>query len=115
MVMHYLLHQKKLPETGAYFDLVLNEKVPVEEAIQKAYGVSQQQLEQAVKDYLHSQIALSTALDAARPKNPGPDFPPNPAQGYHFPRPVAPDANSGHTKPFPDTGAPALYAGIQGP
>ena len=29
MVMHYLLHQKKLPETGAYFDLVLNQRVPV--------------------------------------------------------------------------------------
>ena len=25
IVMHYLLHEKKLPETGAYFDLVLNQ------------------------------------------------------------------------------------------
>ena len=49
--MHYLLHEKKLPETGAYLDLVLNQHVPVEEAIQKAYGVSSGQLEQAVKDY----------------------------------------------------------------
>src|SRR6202035_3571498 len=27
MVMHYLLHAKKLPETGAYFNLVLNQHV----------------------------------------------------------------------------------------
>src|SRR5438105_8630676 len=31
MVMHYLLHEKKMPETGTYFDLVLNQRVPVEE------------------------------------------------------------------------------------
>jgi hypothetical protein len=30
IVMHYLLHEKKLPETGTYFDLVLNQHVPVE-------------------------------------------------------------------------------------
>ena len=40
IVMHYLLHEKKLPETGVYFDLVLNQHVPVEDAIQKAYGMS---------------------------------------------------------------------------
>src|SRR5258708_4974834 len=113
MVMHYLLHQKKLPETGAYFDLVLNQKVPVEEAIQKAYGVSQQQLEQAVKDYLHSQIALSTALDAARQKNPDPDSSTNPAQVYHFPVPVGPDDSAINSKPFPEADARALHAGIQ--
>ena len=113
MVMHYLLHQKKLPETGAYFDLVLNQKVPVEEAIQKAYGVSPEQLEQAVKDYFHSQIALSSALDAARQKNPDPDFSTNPAQVYHFPVPVGPDDSAINSKPFPEADARALYAGIQ--
>ena len=40
IVMHYLLHEKKLPETGAYLGLVLNQHLPVEEAIQKAYGMS---------------------------------------------------------------------------
>ena len=66
IVMHYLLHEKKLPETGAYFDAVLNQHLPVEEAIQKAYGMTSAQLEQAVKDYFHAQTALLTALDAAR-------------------------------------------------
>src|ERR1700691_582657 len=44
MTMHYLLHEKKLPETGTYFDLVENHHMPVEEAIQKAYGVTSAQL-----------------------------------------------------------------------
>lgn len=113
MVMHYLLRQKKLPETGTYFDLVLNQKVPVEEAIQKAYGMSSAQLEQAVKDYFHSQIALSSALDAARQKNPDPDFSTNPAQAYHFPVPVGPDDSAMNSKPFSEADARALYAGIQ--
>jgi tetratricopeptide (TPR) repeat protein len=54
IVMHYLLNQNKLPDTGAYFDLVENQKLPVEEAIQKAYGMSAEQFAQAVKDYFHA-------------------------------------------------------------
>jgi tetratricopeptide (TPR) repeat protein len=54
IVMHYLLGQSKLPETGTYFDLVQNQKLPVEEAIQKAFGMSSAQLAQAVKDHFHS-------------------------------------------------------------
>ena len=113
IVMHYLLRQKKLPETGAYFDLVLNQKVPVEEAIQKAYGMSSAQLEQAVKDYFRSQTALSTALDAARQKNPDPNISANAAQAYHFPVPVGPDDSAINSKPFPEADARSLYAGIQ--
>jgi hypothetical protein len=54
IVMHYLLSQNKLPETGTYFGLVENEHLPVEEAIQRAYGMSSAQLAQLVKDHLHS-------------------------------------------------------------
>src|SRR5580693_5653236 len=35
IVMHYLLRQDKLSETGTYFDLLENQKLSVEEAIQK--------------------------------------------------------------------------------
>ena len=66
MTMHYLLHEKKLPETGTYFDLVENQHVPVEEAIQKAYGVTPAQFDQAVKDYFHSLTPLFTALDTSK-------------------------------------------------
>jgi Flp pilus assembly protein TadD len=54
IVMHYLLSQNKLSETGTYFDLVVNQKLSVEEAIQKAYGMSSAQLTQAVQDHFHS-------------------------------------------------------------
>ena len=53
IVMHYLLAQNKLSETGTYHDLVENQKLPVEEAIQKAYGMSSTQFEQVVKDHFH--------------------------------------------------------------
>jgi tetratricopeptide (TPR) repeat protein len=54
IVMHYLLTQDKLSETGTYFDLIQNQKLPVEEAIQKAYGMSSAQFSQVVQDHFHS-------------------------------------------------------------
>ncbi len=54
MVMHYLLKQNKLSEAGAYFGLVQIRKVPVDQAIQQAFGISADQLAQAVKDYFQS-------------------------------------------------------------
>jgi Flp pilus assembly protein TadD len=54
MVMHYLLNQNKLEETGTYFGLVQNEKMGVEQAIQQAYAMAPAQFEQAVKEYFHS-------------------------------------------------------------
>jgi tetratricopeptide (TPR) repeat protein len=113
MVMHYLLHQKKLPETGTYFDLVLNQRLPVEDAIQKAYGMSSTQLEQAVKDYFHSLTQLSTALSTARQKTPDANAAANGAQVYTFPEPVGPDDRVITWKPYPEADARALYAGIQ--
>jgi tetratricopeptide (TPR) repeat protein len=58
MVMHYLINKNKLAETGAYFGLVQNDKLPVDDAIQKAYGMTSAQLDQAVKDYFHSVAPL---------------------------------------------------------
>lgn len=101
MVMHYLLNQKKLPETGAYFDLALNQRVPIEEAMQKAYGMSPAQFEQAVKDYFHSQPAQATAADPARQK------------AYHFAVPVGPDDMVINSKPLAETDARAIYADLE--
>ena len=73
MVMHYLLHEKKLPETGTYFDLVENQHVPVEEAIQKAYGVTSAQFDQAVKDYFplaHAAVRRARRFEASRSSEP---------------------------------------------
>src|SRR5579864_543247 len=110
MVMHYLINQKKLPETGGYFDLVLNQHVPVDEAVQKAYGMTPAQFEQAVKDYFHSQTSLSTAVDAARQGNPNA---PATAQVYHYAVPVGPDDVAINSNPLPEADARAICAGIE--
>ena len=52
--MHYLLSQNKLSDAGGYFGLVEIQKVPVEQAIQQAFGADPAQFEQAVKDYFHA-------------------------------------------------------------
>jgi hypothetical protein len=109
MVMHYLLHEKKLPETGTYFDLVENQHMPAEEAIQKAYGVTAAQFDQAVKIYFHSLTPLFTALDAS--KQPG--APANPPQVYQFPAPLGPNDSAIIVKPMREADARASAAEIK--
>jgi len=72
IVMHYLINQDKLSSTGTYLGLVESQKLPVEEAIQKAYGMTSAQLGQAVKDYFH---ALAPALQAQGPATAGGSVP----------------------------------------
>jgi len=115
MVMHYLLREKKLPETGAYFDLVLNQHVPVEDAIQKAYGMSSAQMEKAVKDYFQAQTGLFTALDAARLTTVDSTHPANAAssqQLYTLPAPVGPEDSAITSKPMSEADQRALYAEV---
>jgi hypothetical protein len=109
ITIHYLLHEKELPETGAYFDLVENQHVPVEEAIQKAYGVTPAQFDQAVKTYFHSLTPLFVALDQSKQ----PDPPPNPPQVYQFPVPVSPDDRAIIATPMRETDARAYAAEIK--
>jgi tetratricopeptide (TPR) repeat protein len=70
MLVHYLINQNKLAETGAYFDLVENQQMPVEQAVQQAFGMSVAQLDKAVKDYFHSLRPLTDAMWAAKSANP---------------------------------------------
>jgi tetratricopeptide (TPR) repeat protein len=113
IVMHYLLHEKKLPETGAYFGMVLNQHIPVEEAIQNAYGMSAEQLEKAVKDYFHSQAELGSAVDSARKSNPDPNAAASSDQIDHFPVPVSLDDSTITATPLTEADARAFYAGVQ--
>lgn len=116
ILMHYLLHEKKLPETGAYFDLVLNRHVPVEDAIQQAFGMSAPELEKSIKDYFHSQSGLQAAVDAARQTNLDSEQPSpvgRSGQGERFPTPVGPEDSAITSKPFREPDARALYAGVQ--
>jgi tetratricopeptide (TPR) repeat protein len=96
MVMHYLLHEQKLPQTGTYFNFVLNQHVPVEEAIGKAYGMTSAQLEQAVKDYFRS------ASNPASPANTA-------SLSSSIPVPVGPDDSAITSKSLPEPDARALY------
>ncbi len=59
ILMHYLLSQDKLSETGTYMGLVEARNLPIAEAIHQAYGVSPDQFEQSLKDYFH---AIAAAL-----------------------------------------------------
>ena len=107
MVMHYLINQKKLPETGTYFGLVLNQHVPVEEAIQKAYGMSSTEMQKAVKDYFHAQTGLLLASAASRAPGAGT------GPMMSFPDPVGPDDSVITSKPFLEDDERALYAEVE--
>ena len=72
ILVHYLLSQNKLQELGTYFDLVENQKVPTDQAIQQAFGMSLPQFDKAVKDYFRSLTALKDALEASKQPNPAP-------------------------------------------
>jgi len=67
IVIHYLISKEKLPVAGAYFGAVENEKLSIDQAIQKAFGMSSAQLEQAVKDYFHSLTASVQAQATGKP------------------------------------------------
>ena len=113
IVMHYLLHEKNLSEIGTYFGLVLNQHVPVEDAIQKAFGMTSAQFEQAVKDYFHSQSALLTAVDAARQTNSDSASSANDSQTYQFPTPVGPEDSAIISTPLSEADWRAYYAGVE--
>src|ERR1035438_1295862 len=88
MVVHYLVNQKKMPEVGTYFDLVLNQNVPVDKAVVQAFDMTPAQMEVAVKDYFKSLSSLGIALDQS--KKPVPD-PLDAPQPNHFPAPFGAD------------------------
>ncbi len=66
MVAHYLINKNKMPEVGTYFDLVLNQKVPVDKAIVQAFDMTPEQMEEAVKTYFKSLSGLGIALDQSK-------------------------------------------------
>ena len=73
LLLHYLLNNEKLPAAGTYFGLIENQKLPAEEAIQKAFGVSSAQLEQTLKDYSHALATkLASSAKQAQPGTPAP-------------------------------------------
>lgn len=105
MVVHYILNQNLLSQTGNYFELVQNEKVPVEQAVFKAFNMSSSQFGEAVRTYYHSRSWLSAA-PAAQNQAGGQDQSPV----TRFPSPLGPDDFGMTASHVPDVDARALLA-----
>jgi len=52
MVVHYIYDHNLLLNTTIYFDLIYNKKVPVEDAIQQAFGMSPVQFDKVLRQYV---------------------------------------------------------------
>ena len=87
MVIHYLVNKNKMPDTGTYFDLVLNQNVPVDKAMVQAFDLSPAQMEEAVRSYFKSLSSLGVALDRSKIAAEQPQV----SQPYQFPAPFGPD------------------------
>ncbi|HSS99459.1 MAG TPA: tetratricopeptide repeat protein [Terriglobales bacterium] len=71
LMVHYIYDNNLLPRLVTYFDLVLNKKQPVDQAIQASFGMSSADLDKALDRYLHQNsyryypIPIPPGLDAA--------------------------------------------------
>jgi tetratricopeptide (TPR) repeat protein len=108
MVVHYLINKNRLPETGVYFDLVLNQKVPVEKAIVQAFDLSPALLEEAVKAHFHSLSSLGIAMDRSKQPLDQADV----AQPYHLPAPFGEDEIGMTVNPVTDAEARAVIGDV---
>jgi tetratricopeptide (TPR) repeat protein len=54
LVMHYIYDNQLLPKVATYFDLEYNQHIRVEEAIQRAFGMSPTQFDKTLRDYFAS-------------------------------------------------------------
>ncbi|HZP17574.1 MAG TPA: tetratricopeptide repeat protein [Terriglobales bacterium] len=104
MLVHYLIVQDKLSETGNYFELVENERIPVAQAVQQAFGMPVAQLEQAVKDYFHGLKPLLVPAERSRQ----PSVPAVPPATEEMPMPFAAEEVAGTIKEIPLQEALAL-------
>jgi len=109
MVIHYLLNQNKMPEAGAYFDLVVNQKMPVDKAMVQAFDMTPAQMEEAVKTYFKTLSLLGIALDQA--KKPVVD-PVDTPQPDHFPVPFGADDIGMAVSPVKEEDARAWIADV---
>jgi len=64
LVVHYLYEKKLMAKVGPYFDLAIDRKVPVEDAIQQAFGISAAQFDTQLRDYLVGRRFLYGKLPA---------------------------------------------------
>lgn len=65
ITLHYLISKNKLSETGAYLGLVKMQKLPVDQAIQQAFGMGAAQIGQSIRDYFNLLAPKFAAKTAA--------------------------------------------------
>jgi tetratricopeptide (TPR) repeat protein len=66
ITMHYLISKDMLSKAGQYFQLVQIEHVPVEEAMQRAFGMNSETFEKALKSYFQSLTPLFMEVEKAK-------------------------------------------------
>ena len=54
MLVHYLYDNQLIPKAAIYFDLTKNKDVPIEDAIQKAFGMTAPQFDKVLSSYVSS-------------------------------------------------------------
>jgi tetratricopeptide (TPR) repeat protein len=108
ITVSYLMNKSKLSELGTYFDLVENQKSPVDQALQQAFGLSAAQFGQAIKDYYHSLGQLQGDLEAAQQ----PGALNRRAEIYQFPALLGPDEVDISAKPVSEIDARARLAEV---
>lgn len=104
ILLHYLLNKDKMSELGKYFGLVELQKLPVEQAIQQAFGVSVSQLDQDVKEYFRSILPKLNAASSLSSRN----SPARPLPLYQTALPFSPGDVGTSAKDIPPTEAQAL-------
>lgn len=109
MVVHYLINKHKMPEVGTYFDLVMNQKVPVDKAVVQAFDLTPEQMEEAVKNYFNSLSGLGVAVDQSKkPISTPTDIP----QPDHFPAPFDADNLGMAVTAVPENEAKAVICDV---
>jgi tetratricopeptide (TPR) repeat protein len=54
LVVHYIYDNKLIPKAADYFELRIDQKKPVEQSIQQAFGMTAEQFDKVLRDYLAS-------------------------------------------------------------
>jgi len=111
ITVSYLLNKNKLSETGTYFDLVQNQKLPVEKALLQAFDMSVAQFDKAVKDYYTGLGQLQDDFNYAQQPRRG-DTAEDRAQLYKSPVPVGLDDVEITIKPVSEGGIRAELAEV---
>ncbi len=67
IVMHYLISKDRLSDAGTYFGLVKVQKIPVSDAIQRAFGMNAAEFEKTLKEYFQSVAPQLRSAQAGGP------------------------------------------------